>query len=230
MKVFSVQVAILGLNGAILALGVILSYIGITWIQFEIKYEKATENQFVYIGAVLIALGLFLCNTTVMGCCGTLSKNKFLLAINTCMFLLIFVIYADFGIVALHLKKASSPYMKDIDVELEKILRKKHKGWDDFYDYIQKKFKCCGFDGFQDYHRVLNTSHLKSCCKDNSDCKEPTYKEGCTKPLLDYIGEKFVFSGAISFTVAILGLIAGVFTYIVKRLHRSCQFSTSGEL
>ncbi|XP_044264854.1 CD63 antigen-like, partial [Tribolium madens] len=230
MKVFSFKVTILILNGTILALGLSLFSVGLSWIQIELKYEKATQKQLVYVGAILLALGLFLCVTTVLGCYGTFSKNKFLLAINTFMFLLIFLIYADFGIVAFHLKDVSSPYMKDIDLELENVLREKQEGWKDFFDYIHRKFKCCGFDGYNDFQRLLNISHLKSCCKDNSNCSEPTYKKGCIQPFQDYIGDKFVVSGAISFAIAFFAIIAGALTHIIKRIHYSNQFSISGEL
>lgn len=57
------------------------------------------------------------------------------------MFLILFLLYADFGIVAFQLNDLSSPYMKDIDVELEDVFKEQKEGWNNFYDYLHIKVK-----------------------------------------------------------------------------------------
>jgi hypothetical protein len=55
--------------------------------------------------------------------------------------LLLFLVYADYGIIAFQLNDKSSPYMKDFGKELSDIFDKPKEDWKRFFDYIQQKVR-----------------------------------------------------------------------------------------
>lgn len=60
---------------------------------------------------------------------------------NAFLFLLLFLVYADYGIIAFQLNDKSSPYMKDFGKELSDIFDKPKEDWKRFFDYIQQKVR-----------------------------------------------------------------------------------------
>ncbi|KAJ3637134.1 hypothetical protein MTP99_000617 [Tenebrio molitor] len=225
------RISVLALNITISLLGLGLFVLGVIWIETELEYERATQKQFIYVGAILMAIGLVLGITTTIGCYAAIAKKRFLLDLNAFLFLLLFLVYADYGIIAFQLNDKSSPYMKDFGKELSDIFDKPKEDWKRFFDYIQQKFQCCGVEGFQDYTRFRKRTPLKSCCADQeSECAIPTYKRGCVEPFGDYIAQNFVVSGAVSFVIAILTLFASAFTYVVKKKQPSEEVLANDEL
>jgi hypothetical protein len=65
------------LSSKLLGLG--LFVLGVIWIETELEYERATQKQFIYVGAILMAIGLVLGITTTIGCYAAIAKNRFLL-------------------------------------------------------------------------------------------------------------------------------------------------------
>ncbi|XP_063905002.1 CD151 antigen-like [Zophobas morio] len=208
--------AILVINVIIALLGLLLFSFGIIWIDFEVKYEAATQKPYIYIGAILIAIGLLLSVTTALACYAVLTRNQWILNMILFMSLLLFVIYVDYGTVAFLLKSPTSHYMQDFRHELQEMFIDPKENWETFYDYLHQKFHCCGYNGSDDFQRIHNRTHPKSCCRGNTTCEKPTYTKGCVDPVEEYTRQNFKLSGSISFTISVLNILSFAINYAVK--------------
>ncbi|XP_068090313.1 tetraspanin-33-like [Hyperolius riggenbachi] len=124
---------------------------------------------------ILIVVGMLMFGITFLGCMGALRDLHVLLKIFAIMLLLVLILqivaaFLGFLFSGMVLEKASNVMSKAIihyreDIDLQ-----------NFIDYIQKKFECCGVNSYNDwslniyFHCIESNPSLESCGVPYSCC------------------------------------------------------------
>uniref|UniRef100_A0A1I8ISC0 Tetraspanin n=1 Tax=Macrostomum lignano TaxID=282301 RepID=A0A1I8ISC0_9PLAT len=188
----SAQVAkcVLGaINGILITIGVVLAIIGciLHWggnLVFQLLSAALSNIGSSYAGIALLAVGLFLVATGIIGAIGACCNSK----------LLIIVYIVIMAVLALACAGLAAGYIIN-----KNLMRTEYKGrgsaneFTNILDLIQARVPCCGVDNYTIYHefntwnstyQLKNGTYIdevlpESCCKISGATFEPTY-ENCT--------------------------------------------------
>ncbi|XP_034542387.1 CD151 antigen [Notolabrus celidotus] len=215
-------------GGAVLAVGV--------WTLVEKSdYISLLNSSFYSASAyILIAAGIIVIVTGVIGCCATLKEMKSLLIVYLILLLCIFLLEIIAGVLA-YIKYQELD--EDLRQNLQVTMQQKYQlpgeeSVTQAVDKLQQEFKCCGSHNSSDWMgsvwiQAADNERLvpDSCCKTPSDLcgrrDHPSniYKVegGCIMKLEEFILSQLYILGAVSIGIAFLQLVGMMFTCCLYR-------------
>nr|XP_046251391.1 CD151 antigen isoform X1 [Scatophagus argus] len=220
-------------GGAVLAVGV--------WTLVDKSDYISLLNSSLYSASayILIAAGLIVIVTGIIGCCATLKEMKSLLIVYLCLLLCIFLLEIIAGVLAYITYQECFPFCYQLGEELrqnlkvtmqQKYQQPGEESITQAVDKLQQEFKCCGSHNFSDWTdsewiRVNERLVPDSCCKTPSDLcgrrDHPSniYKVegGCIMKLEDFILSQLYILGAVGIGIAFLQLVGMMFTCCLYR-------------
>ncbi|XP_067261234.1 tetraspanin-1-like isoform X1 [Chanodichthys erythropterus] len=188
--------------------------------------DDATLTAFLSLGApMLIALGCIFALMGVIGCLGTLKKKSWMLLVFFVVVLIIFilqVIVAVFLVLPYSVKeKALSSLENKMIKSLQESYEKNDTSVTLVWDETMNKLRCCGYKGYEDFPSMMTQYHTHCCGETHSTCSKEKAENkkvrGCIHLLLN---ENFPISGALSFLIGILEIVALVVSLKVYRCLR----------
>lgn len=215
-------------GGAVLAVGV--------WTLVEKSDYISLLNSNLYSASayILIAAGVIVIVTGVVGCCAVLRETKSLLIVYLCLLLCVFLLEIIAGVLAYITYQECFPFCYQLDEELKQNLQAtmqqkyQQPGEESVtraVDKLQQEFKCCGSHNYTDWTENvwLEQNQLlvpDSCCKTRTDLcgarDHPSniYKleGGCIMKLEEFILSQLYILGAVGIGVACLQLLGMMFT------------------
>ncbi|KAE8296233.1 CD151 antigen GP27 Membrane glycoprotein [Larimichthys crocea] len=215
-------------GGAVLAVGV--------WTLVEkSEYISLLNSSFYSASAyILIAAGVIVIMTGIIGCCATLKEMKSLLIVYLCLLLCIFLLELIAGVLAFITYQECFPFCYQLDEELRQNLKVTmqlkyqqpgEESVTQAVDKLQQEFKCCGSHNSSDWTDsvwIQENERLvpDSCCKTpidlcgRRDHPSNIYKVegGCIMKLEEFILSQLYILGAVGIGVAFLQLVGMMFT------------------
>ncbi|XP_060932120.1 CD151 antigen [Limanda limanda] len=215
-------------GGAVLAVGV--------WTLVEKSDYISLLNSGFYSASayILIAAGVIVIVTGIIGCCATLKEMKSLLAVYLVLLLCIFLLEVVAGVLAyINYLGLDDELRQNLKVTMQqKYQQPGEESVTQAVDRLQQEFKCCGSNNFSDWRdsawiRAPDNRQLvpDSCCKTPSDLcgrrDHPSniYKVegGCIMKLEEFILSQLYILGAVGIGIAFLQLVGMMFTCCLYR-------------
>ncbi|XP_062246103.1 CD151 antigen isoform X2 [Platichthys flesus] len=215
-------------GGAVLAVGV--------WTLVEKSDYISLLNSGFYSASayILIAAGVIVIVTGIIGCCATLKEMKSLLAVYLVLLLCIFLLEVIAGVLAyINYQELDDELRQNLKVTMQqKYQQPGEESVTQAVDRLQQEFKCCGSNNFSDWRdsawiRAPDNRQLvpDSCCKTPSDLcgrrDHPSniYKVegGCIMKLEEFILSQLYILGAVGIGIAFLQLVGMMFTCCLYR-------------
>ncbi|XP_035497176.2 CD151 antigen isoform X2 [Scophthalmus maximus] len=210
-------------GGAVLTVGV--------WTLVEKSdYISLLNSSFYSASAyILIAAGVIVIVTGIIGCCATLKEMKSLLVVYLILLLFIFLLEIIAGVLAyINYQELDEELRQNLKVTMQqKYQQPGEESVTQAVDKLQQEFKCCGSNNFSDWTesvwiQAADNKRLvpDSCCKTPSDLcghrDHPSniYKVegGCIMKLEDFILSQLYILGAVGIGIAFLQLVGMMFT------------------
>lgn len=181
---------------------------------------------------ILIAAGLIVIVTGIIGCCATLKEAKSLLIVYLSLMLFIFLLEIIAAVLAyITYQELDEELRQNLKVTMQQKYRQ--PGEDSVtqaVDKLQQEFKCCGSHNYSDWTdnvwiQVNEQLVPDSCCKTPSDLcgrrNHPSniYKTegGCIKKMEDFILSQLYILGMVGIGTAFLQLVGMMFTCCLYR-------------
>lgn len=213
-------------GGAVLAVGV--------WTLVEKSDYISLLNSNLYSASayILIAAGVVVVVTGVVGCCAVLRETKSLLIVYLCLLLCVFLLEIIAGVLAYITYQELDEELKQ---NLQATMQQKYQqpGEESVtlaVDKLQQEFKCCGSHNYTDWTENVRLEQKQLLVPD-SCCKTPTegcgsrdhpsniYKVegGCIMKLEEFLLSQLHILGAVGIGVACLQLLGMMFTCCLYR-------------
>lgn len=224
-----------------LAGGVVLA-VGVWTLVEKSDYISLLNSSFYSVSAyILIAAGVIVIMTGIIGCCATLKEMKSLLIVYLILLLCIFLLEIIAGILAYITYQHCFPFCYQLDEELrqnltgtmqQKYRQPGQESITDAVDKLQEEFKCCGSHNFSDWADSVWIQSGKSerlvpdsCCKTPMelcgirDHPSNIYKVegGCVEKLEEFILSQLYILSAVGIGIAFLQLVGMMFTCCLYR-------------
>lgn len=194
------------------------------------SYLTFADNKYADAAIFLIIVGVIVFIVAFLGCCGAIKESYCMVTTFAVLMVIIFILEIAAGALGFAYRKK----VVDIaDKALKKGLSKYHseKGAKDFFNWLQKDFKCCGIDSSGDWKNSNATGNStagvpSSCCKtdnSNADCVKKAdniYTSGCKKSFQDFVNGKLVLIGAIALAIAFIQILGIIFACCMMKTIR----------
>ncbi|XP_068459229.1 CD151 antigen isoform X2 [Clinocottus analis] len=210
-------------GGAVLAVGV--------WtIMEKSDYISLLNSSFYSVSAyILIAAGVIVIVTGIIGCCATLKEMKSLLIVYLVLLLCVFLLEIIAGVLAyITYQELDEELTNNLKVTMQqKYQQPGEESVTRAVDKLQQEFKCCGSHNASDWGECAwiqsaDNGRLvpDSCCKSPSnlcglrDHPSNIYKVegGCIMKLEEFILGQLYIIGAAGIGIAFLQLVGMMFT------------------
>ncbi|XP_068579065.1 CD151 antigen isoform X2 [Cebidichthys violaceus] len=210
-------------GGAVLAVGV--------WTMVEKSdYISLLNSSFYSVSAyILIAAGVIVIVTGIIGCCATLKEMKSLLIVYLVLLLCIFLLEIIAGVLAyVTYQELDEELRQNLKVTMQqKYQQPGEESVTQAVDKLQQEFKCCGSHNSSDWRDCVWIQSAEnerlvpdSCCKSPSelcgrrDHPSNIYKVegGCIMKLEEFILSQLYSIGAVGIGIAFLQLVGMMFT------------------
>ncbi|KAF7654232.1 hypothetical protein LDENG_00072220 [Lucifuga dentata] len=217
-------------GGAVLAVGV--------WTLVEKSDYISLLNSSFYSSSayILIAAGIIVIATGIIGCCATLKEMKSLLIVYLILLLCIFLLEIIAGVLAYIKYQECFPFCYQLDEDLrqnlkvtmqQKYQQPGEESITQAVDKLHQEFKCCGSNSSSDWADSVWIQASKneqrvpdSCCKTPSDnCGVRDHPSniyrvegGCIMKLEDFILSQLYILGAVGIGIAFLQLVGMMLT------------------
>lgn len=206
--------------------GIVLMGIG-AWIKLKYKDLIQLSESNAATGAVfLIIIGVIVAIVGFLGCCGAWKENYCMVTTYAILLAIIFILEIAAGAVAYAYKGKLEEVTKKA---LDEGIKKYFKGGEEkkAIDNVQKKFECCGVDGYEDYLNQNTTELPESCCR-TPKCNTTVeamrslnnteiYTQGCLKGFEKFLREHLLIVGGVGIGIAFVQLIGIVFACCLMR-------------
>ncbi|KAG8230467.1 hypothetical protein J437_LFUL009956 [Ladona fulva] len=176
------------------------------WILLGRAYIGHLIAQHIYLGLLylFIASSAFTVVISFLGCFGATYELKWMLYLYGGILLVLFVIFLSTCVSTLVARENAVKLIKNSLKKTMKSYPQKESS-SDAWDYMQKQFKCCGIDSYEDW----NGNIPSSCCKNEApDCDvtdtQAINLTGCYDSFSEYISSHLLH-------ICILGLIISSF-------------------
>jgi len=182
---------------------------------------------------LMIASGIFVALIGFLGCCGALKKHRCMLISYSILIFMIFILELAAGIYAYSKKDT---VQNDLEKNLTKVVShsysgptKSDKGLTKAVDWFQKKLKCCGAAGPEDWpksaswNKTTNAAVPDSCCKvtGTGNCKNGTlavlkaadkiWTKGCVGEGKIFVKDNLYKVGGAVIVIGIIQLLGIIF-------------------
>jgi len=181
-------------------------------------YLTFTDDQFANAPVFLIAVGAIVFIVGFLGCCGAMRESYCMVMTFAVLLGIIFVLEIAAGALGfVYRGKVEEQGNK----ALERAVNKYEKGtWseegaEDFMNWVQPTFKCCGKDGPGDYS-PFGVFAPGSCCGKGKDetcliTDLNTYKVGCSEKLESFFKKHLLTIGGAAIGIAFIQLLGILF-------------------
>ncbi|XP_065051867.1 23 kDa integral membrane protein-like [Rhopilema esculentum] len=179
-------------------------------------YLTFADGKYADAAIFLIIVGVIVFIVAFLGCCGAIKEHYCMVTTFAIFMIVIFILEVAAGALGLAYKKK---VVTVADKALSKGIEKYHseKGAEQFFDWIQEEFKCCGNNGPKDWNSTIPSS----CCKSggaNSTCTEAdAYQKGCKQGFEDFVKGKLVVIGAVALAFAFVQILGIIFAFLMMR-------------
>lgn len=209
--------------------------VGVWTLMEKSDYISLLNSSFYSASAyILIAAGVIVIVTGIIGCCATLKEMKSLLVVYLILLLCIFLLEVIAGVLAyVHYQELDEELRQNLRGTMQqKYQQPGEESVTQAVDRLQQEFKCCGSNNFSDWRdsvwvRAPGNRQLvpDSCCKTPSelcgrrDHPSNIYKVegGCIMKLEDFILSQLYILGAVGIGIAFLQLVGMMFTCCLYR-------------
>ncbi|KAI5634665.1 tetraspanin family domain-containing protein [Phthorimaea operculella] len=161
LKPFKSVKYVLGtVNVLFLLTGLLLIIVGTVVLVFNNEYEALITRRFFTMPAFVIATGVIICLSSLVGFYAAISQSFYFIAAYTILLIIVLVFEISMVIVAYGMEGNAASQISDIMQESRKqygSLYQISQMWDD----LQREFSCCGVGGRFDYASSLIPL---SCC------------------------------------------------------------------
>lgn len=203
----------------------------------DIAETLSEESKYITAGNLVLAVGVIILVVAFLGCCGACMENQ-------CMLLGFFILLSI--ILILELAAGIYGFVKRDDIEnnlsrdFKNAIKNKYMNGSSnsvvnkAIDEFQKKFECCGFDGWLDWkHSDYFTATLKvpkSCCMDGAaNCPSGSfsagyYKKGCFNEVTEWFKNNIIAVSACGVAFAVVQILGLVFSMLLL-----CAVKRAGE-
>ncbi|KAM4573778.1 CD151 antigen isoform 3-T4 [Odontesthes bonariensis] len=215
-------------GGAVLAVGV--------WTLVEkADYISLLNSNLYSVSAyILIAAGVIVIVTGMIGCCATLKEMRSLLIVYLVLLFCIFLVEIIAGVLAyINYQELDDELKQNLQVTMQqKYQQPGEESITQAVDKLQQEFMCCGSHNSSDWTDsvwIQAAENLRlvpdSCCKTPSelcglrDHPSNIYKVegGCIMKLEEFIRSQLYILGAVGIGVAFLQLVGMMFTCCLYR-------------
>ncbi|XP_041852486.1 CD151 antigen isoform X2 [Melanotaenia boesemani] len=215
-------------GGAVLAVGV--------WTLVEKSSYISLLNSSLYSASAytLIAAGVIVIVTGIIGCCATLKEMRSLLIVYLVLLFCIFLVEIIAGILAyINYQKLDEELKQNLQTTMQqKYQQLGEESLTQAVDKLQQEFKCCGSYNSSDWRdsvwiQTAGNDRLvpDSCCKTpgelcgRRDHPSNIYRVegGCIQKLEDFILSQLYILGAVGIGTAFLQLVGMMFTCCLYR-------------
>ncbi|KAM9754325.1 CD151 antigen isoform 2-T2 [Menidia menidia] len=215
-------------GGAVLAVGV--------WTLVEKTDYISLLNSSLYSASVyiLIAAGVIVILTGIVGCCATLKERRSLLIVYLVLLFCIFLVEIIAGVLAfINYHELDEELRQNLQVTMQqKYQQLGEESITQAVDKLQQEFKCCGSYNSSDWSESVwiqgaGNDRLvpDSCCKTPSelcghrDHPSNIYKVegGCIMRLEEFIRSQLYILGSVGIGIAFLQLVGMMFTCCLYR-------------
>ncbi|XP_059163963.1 tetraspanin-33-like [Physella acuta] len=225
-----------------LFVGIILIAIGVL-VELHRDRIEPVNNRLAVPTALLIVVGLVITINALCGMVGTIMEKPFLLKLFLVTTVLCFLVQIAIGIIAF-IYREQLPYAVSSEFMFAIKGYKKDPEIDVALDWLQTRYKCCGFRSYEDYQRENDEYRCtsdkaqpcgvpKSCCiqrpgvtlpedcgfriTGNATISELIHREGCTDALIHWLMEHLDLVGAIALGFAIPQIFGILLSYYFLR-------------
>ncbi|XP_023229153.1 leukocyte surface antigen CD53-like [Centruroides sculpturatus] len=191
------------------------------------KYNIPVGSEYHLILTTLIALAILMFLLAILGCCGTMLDNMYILNSYSSWLLLIVIIQVSIGIyITVNKKQMIEAVKGEMLMSMKKFRAQPHirKGW----NLLQTILKCCGIKQSSDWLFAFKSGKLPiSCCprlklEDEEQCTlglDSHVAEGCFEKLVVIIKRNITEILILIFTTIIFEIINIIFGfYLVYKI------------
>jgi len=195
-----------------------------------VDYYDFFQNEYTGPGILLIVVGVFIFLIAFFGCMGALKENYCLTMSFAVLLAIVFIMMIAGGIAAYVLRN-------DIESEVESILTKAQKNYDQSghdgvtktWDKLQREFTCCGVNNATEWLTVLNGTFPISCCKDegSTSCTgsspiplNDVKKTPCETAFVNWLKDKVAIIGGVGVGIAFIMVVGVLFSCCLARAIR----------
>ncbi|KAG7464297.1 CD151 antigen-like isoform X2 [Solea senegalensis] len=212
-----------------LAGGVVLA-VGVWTLVEKSDYVSLLNSSFYSASAyILIAAGVIVIVTGIIGCCATLKEMKSLLIVYLILLLCIVLLEIIAGVLAyIKYQELDEELRQNLKVNMQqKYKQPGEESVTQAVDKLQQEFMCCGSGNFSDWRdsvwiQAADNARLvpDSCCKTPSDLcglrDHPSniynVEGGCIMKLEDFILSQLYILGSVGIGIAFLQIFGMMFT------------------
>ena len=224
-----IKYVLLAFNIIFLLTGVILIAVGVGVAATFSEYELFLVSKFFSIPTFLIVTGAFIIFISFFGCWGSLRENYCLTLVFSVLLGVIFIFELSGGISGYVLRGNAETLIKgQLNDSLVKYTENRNTSTESMWDYIQRKFDCCGISNYTDWQPKFGEGLPSSCCSIpvgavatlncTANTDDPNLNAvGCLTEFSDYIAKHAVSLGAAGIVIAIIQFFGVLFSCYVAR-------------
>ncbi|CAG9822022.1 unnamed protein product [Phaedon cochleariae] len=201
-------------NFLILAAAAGLIAVGVLYKVNNVGLDVLSVSTYTIVVGVVIALIAF------FGCCGAIKESRCLLSTYAYVMVTIFILQVVLIVLAfLAMKNGNLELDEEVKTYLTKIYENIFTSPEeaDIVNTLQRYFECCGIDN--SYTLVTNATSgllIESCFSDTDTQQKVMYIKNCVNELRDFIMNNAKIIGGIAIGVALVELVAAIFSFCVK--------------
>ncbi|XP_028409454.1 tetraspanin-9-like [Dendronephthya gigantea] len=199
-------------------------------------YAAVSTTRGLTASLLLIIAGFITAVISFLGCLGAYKKIRTLLWIFVVMMALIVILeIAALVLAIVYRGKLKDELREDMTASLEEYGLEDQDGITDGWNWIQRKFECCGVNDSLDWARHPNKVNKNgshnvvpdSCCVvEKKDCGDPykysnqtiinaIYTKGCFNELRDFLENNLLVIGVLAAVFVVIELVAMVLAFLL---------------
>lgn len=204
-------------------------------------YAAVSTTRGLTASLLLIVAGFITAVISFMGCLGAYKKIRTLLWIFIVMMALIVILeIAAFILAIVYRGKLKDELYDDMISSVEEYGHEDQDGITDGWDWIQRKFECCGVNNtlnWAKYNEQLTGGYHNvvpdSCCVfETKRCGNPykhingtvihaIYTKGCFDELKDFLENNLLIMGILAAIFVVIELVAMILAYVLVNYFKS---------
>lgn len=203
-------------------------------------YAAVSTTRGLTAALLLIVAGFITAVISFMGCLGAYRKNKVLLWIFVVLMgLIVLIEISAFILAIIYRGKLEDELHGDMVSSLEEYGLGGQDGITEGWDWVQRKFECCGVnntkDWFRYYHKANGSHNIvpDSCCVvENKNCGNPfkypngtiingIYQKGCYSELKDFLKNHLLIMGILAAVFVVIELVAMILAFLLLNFFKN---------